>query len=140
MFAQDYEWYIRHLTEHVGMKPSDVEFVDNIASWCRQHGVDERDEHKPLKLVIANGNGARMLIAKQIPDQVLDQRVNETRIRSQLKSLSSDRADLLNSATKKLAYLFLKELSLSNPRLVYDDLAADDWIFEQMHRIGMFNP
>lgn len=138
MFMKDYEWYIRHLTEHVDMKPSQVEFVDNVASWCREHGVDETDERRPLRLV--SGDGVRMLISRVVPEQVLDERINAFRIRSQLRSLGSDRADRLNSATKKLAYLFLKEFSLTDPDLVYDDLAADEWVLEQMERIGMLSP
>jgi hypothetical protein len=138
MFTKDYEWYIRHLTEHAGMSFSEVLFVDNIASWCRRHGIDEADEHRPLKIV--TGKGVTLLIAKMIPDQILEERINATRIRSQLKSVSHDRADLLNSPEKKLAYLFLKELSLSNPDLAYDDLAADEWIFGELDRIGITNP
>lgn len=140
MIVQDYEGYIRHLTEHVSMKPSEVVFVDNIASWCQQHGVEERDERKPIRLVTSNGDEVRMLIAKEIPDQVLDERINAFRIRSQLMSLGQDRADLLDSPTKKLAYLFLREFALSNPSMVYDDLAAEEWVFEQMERIGMLGP
>ena len=48
--------------------------------------------------------------------------------------------DLLNSATKKIAYLFLKEYASSLPDLAYDELAADEWVFEQMDRIGMLRP
>jgi hypothetical protein len=57
-----------------------------------------------------------------------------------LRSLRADRADRLNSPTKKLAFLFLKELSQSDPDLVHDELAADEWVFEQMDRIGMLSP
>ncbi len=138
MFAKDYEWYIRHLTEHAGMKFSEVRFVDNVASWCRQHGIDEADKDKPLKIV--SGDGVRLLIAEMIPDQVLEERINAARIRSQLKSVNQDRADLLDSPEKKLAYLFLKELSSNNPDLAYDDLAADEWIFGELYRIGVTNP
>jgi hypothetical protein len=138
MFTKDYEWYIRHLTGHAGMHFSEVLFVDNIASWCRGHGIDEADEHKPLRIV--TGKGATLLIAKTIPDEILEERINATRIRSQLKSVSYDRADLLNSPEKKLAYLFLKELSMNNPDLAYDELAADEWIFGQLDRIGITNP
>jgi hypothetical protein len=138
MFTKDYEWYIRHLTGHAGMHFSEVLFVDNIALWCQRHGIDEADEHRPLKIV--TGKGVTLLIANMIPDQILEQRINATRIRSQLKSVSYDRADLLNSPEKKLAYLFLKELSLNNPDLAYDDLAADEWIFGQLYRIGITNP
>ncbi len=138
MFTKDYEWYIRHLTEHAGMTFSEILFVDDIASWCRRNGIKEADKHKPLKIL--TGAGARLLVASRIPDEILEERINATRIRSQLKSVYQDRADLLNSPEKKLAYLFLKELSLNNPELAYDDLAADEWIYGQLDRIGITNP
>ena len=75
MFVRDYEWYIRHLTEHVHMKPSDVVIVEDIASWCREHGVQESDRHKPLKLVTGNGSGRQMLIAAMIPDEIIEERI-----------------------------------------------------------------
>lgn len=140
MYVQDYEWYIRHLTEHVNMKPSDVLFVDSVALWCRDHGLEEDDERRPLKLLTGNGDGLQMLIAREITEEMLEERINALRIRNQLRNVSEDRSDRLNSATKKIAFLFLKEISLSIPGLVYDELAGDAWVFEQMERIGMFNP
>ncbi len=141
MFIRDYEWYIRHLTEHVHMVPSDVVIVEDVAAWCKEHGVPEKDEHKPLKLVVAgNERGSRMLIAEMIPDKVVEERITALRIRSQLKSVEYDRADLLNSSMKKVAYLFLKEYAGAIPDLADDELAADNWVFEQMDKLGMFNP
>jgi hypothetical protein len=140
MFVRDYEWYIRHLAEHVHMNPWDVVIVENVAEWCEEHGLPERDGNKPLKLVSGNGAGTRMLIAEMILDEVIEERVNALRIRSQLKSVGFDRAELLNSRTKKLAYLFLKEYASSIQELANDELAADDWVFEQMNQLGMFNP
>ncbi len=138
MFTKDYEWYIRHLTEHAGMTFSEILFVEDIASWCRKNGIREGDKHKPLKILTGERN--MLLVASMIPDEILEERINATRIRSQLKSVYQDRADVLNSPEKKLAYLFLKELSLNNPELAYDDLAADEWIYEQLDRIGITNP
>ena len=138
MFTKDYGWYIKHLTEHAGIRLSGVEFVENIASWCRLHGIEEVDDLKPLKII--TGNNARLLVAEIIPDDILEERINATRIRSQLKSVNRDRVDVLNSREKKLAYLFLKELSLDNPALANDDLAADEWIFGELDRIGITNP
>ncbi len=140
MFVRDYEWYIRHLTEHVHMKPSDVVIVEDVAGWCKEHGVPEKDAHKPLKLVAGNGAGPRMLIAEMIPDEVLEERITALRMRSQLRSVGFDRADLLNSDTKKVAYLFLKEYAATIPDLSDDEFMADNWVFEQMEQLGMFNP
>ena len=140
MFIRDYEWYIRHLTEHVHMKPTDVVIVESVAAWCTEHGMREKDEDKPLKLVSGNGAGPHMLIASMIPDQIIEQRLNALRMRSQLKSVAFDRVDRLNSATRKLAYLFLKEYAASIPDLAGDELASDEWVFEQMEQLGMFNP
>jgi hypothetical protein len=140
MFIRDYEWYIRHLTEHVHMKATDVVIVENVAAWCNERGMTERDKDKPLKLVSGNGAGPHMLIASMIPDQVIEERLNALRMRSQLKSVAFDRVDRLNSATRKLAYLFLKEYAASIPDLAGDELASDEWVFEQMEQLGMFNP
>ncbi len=140
MFVRDHEWYIRHLMEHVHMNPSDAVIVDDVAGWCKEHGLPEKDRRKPLKLVPANGKDRRMLIAEMIPDEVLEERITALRVRSQLKNVMKDRADLLNSDMKKVAYLFLKEYAAAIPDLAGDDLAQDEWVFEQMSRLGMFNP
>jgi hypothetical protein len=140
MFTKDYEWYIRHLTEHVHMRPTDVVIVEDVAAWCTEHGISERDRNRPLRFVSGNGAGPRMLIAAMIPDEVIEERINALRMRSQLKSVAFDRVDLLNSATRKLACLFLKEYAAAIPDLAGDDLASDEWVFEQMQQLGMFNP
>ncbi len=140
MFIRDYEWYIRHLTEHVHMKTTDVVIVESVAEWCKERGMRERDRNKPLKLVSGNGAGPHMLIAEMIADEVIEERINALRMRSQLKSVGFDRVDRLNSATKKLAYLFLKEYASSISELADDELSSDDWVFEQMDHLGMFNP
>ena len=118
----------------------DLVFVESVAGWCSEHGIREKDEQKPVKLVSANGTGRRMLVATMIPDKVIEERINAVRIRSQLKSVGSDRTEKLNSPTRKIAYLFLKEYASAMPELADDDLAADEWIFEQMERIGVFQP
>jgi len=140
MFVKDYEWYFKHLVEHLDMKASDLIIVESVAGWCREHGIGEKDEQKPVKLVSANGTGMRMLIANMIPDKVIEERINAVRVRSQLKNLGSDRTEKLNSPTRKIAYLFLKEYASAMPELAHDDIAADEWIFEQMERIGVFQP
>jgi len=140
MFIKDYEWYFKHLVEHLDMKESDLVIVESVAGWCREHGIKEKDEQKPVKLVSSNGTGRRMLVNGMIPDKVIEERINAARIRGQLKSIGSDWTEKLNSPTRKIAYLFLKEFASTMPELVYDDLAADEWIFEQMDHIGVFQP
>lgn len=140
MFVKDYEWYIRHLTEHVNMRPADVVIVENVAAWCAEHGLTERDGDRPLRLVSGNGAGPHMLIAAMIPDDVIEERLNALRMRSQLKSVAFDRVERLNSATRKISYLFLKEYASTIKDLAGDDLASDEWVFEQMEQLGMFNP
>ncbi len=76
MFVKDYEWYFKHLMEHLNMKESDLMIVESVAGWCREHGIREKDEQKPVKLVSANGTGRRMLIANMIPDKVIEERIN----------------------------------------------------------------
>jgi hypothetical protein len=67
----------------------------------------------------------------------MEERINALRIRSQLKNVASDRAELLDSDKKKLAYLFLSEYATSLPD-IEDELLADDWVFDEMQRLGFF--
>jgi len=75
-----------------------------------------------------------------IPEEVLEERIRALRIRSQLKSVGYDRADLLNSDTKKVAYLLLKEYAATVTELADDEIAADEWVFAQMQHLGMLKP
>jgi hypothetical protein len=140
MFVKDHEWYFRHLTEHVHMKPSDLIIVEDVAQWCGENGLTEKDPHRMLRLVPGNGSVPRMLITSMIPDEIVDERIRALRIRSQLKNVGYDRADRLNSDMRKIAYLFLEEYASAVPDLAGDDMAKDEWVFEQMEQLGMFKP
>jgi hypothetical protein len=106
MFIKDYEWYFKHLVEHLDMKESDLVIVESVAGWCREHGIKEKDEQKPVKLVSSSGTGRRMLVNGMIPDKVIEERINAARIRGQLKNIGSDWTEKLNSPTRKIAYFF----------------------------------
>ena len=138
MFTRDYEWYFKHLTEHVDLDPSDITFVENVAAWCREHAVRESDDRRPMKLVVRPDGGPRMVIAETIPDEVMEERINALSIRGQLRSVTVDRADLLDTSTKRIAYLFLKEYAAAIPHLADDDWAVDEWVLDQMDRLGIF--
>jgi hypothetical protein len=79
-----------------------------------------------------------MVIREYVPDEVIEKRINATRIRGQLQNVAFDRADLLDSHQKKLAYLFLAEYATSLPDIGNDELLADNWAFKEMERLGYF--
>lgn len=137
MNTGEYDELFRYLMEQCCFYPAEIVFVDDVAGCSREYGISEPDENKPMKLLPAEGRSFRMFISEYIPDQVIAQRINALRIRSQLKQVSGDRADLLNTPKKKLAYLFLSELS-SRMENFQDERAADDWAFQEMERLGFF--
>ena len=133
---EHYELF-RYLMEQLCLFPEDLIFVENVADRCREEGIIETDEERPMKLISKDGSGCRMLIKEFISDETLRERINALRIRSQLKNVAFDRADLLDSDRKRLAYLFLSEYAPSLPD-IRDDFLADDWAFDQMDRLGFF--
>jgi hypothetical protein len=133
---EHYELF-RYLMEQHCLFPEDILFVENIADWCKEHGIPETDGDRPLAIVSKEGAGCRILIKEHVSDRVMNERVNALRVRSQLKNVAFDRADLLNSDRKKLAYLFLSEFAVSLPD-VQDDFLADDWSFDEMEKLGFF--
>src|SRR3990172_13164353 len=134
MIARDYFELFRFLMEKDCLLQEDVVYVENISDWCREHGIAEPDSEKPFKIISKEGQGCRMLVRENIPDEIIDERINAMRIRGQLKNVAFDRADTLNSIHKKLAYLFLSEYALSLPETDDSELLADDWAFEAMER------
>jgi hypothetical protein len=133
---EHYELF-RYLMEQLCLLPEDLMFVENIADWCEKQGIPETDKERPLKLVSKDGSGCRMLIKEYISDEVIHQRINALRVRSQLNNVAFDRADALDSDRKRLAYLFLSEYAISLPGME-DDLLADEWAFDEMKRLGFF--
>lgn len=135
MNTREYYELFRYLIEQVCLLEQDLVFVEDIAHWCSEHGIPETDPERPMKLVAKEGSGCRMLIKEYVSAKIIRERINALRIRSQLKSVAFDRADLLDTDRKRLAYLFLYEYSASLPDAP-DDLLADDWVFGTMERLG----
>jgi hypothetical protein len=133
---EHYELF-RYLMEQHCLFPEDIIFVENIADWCKEHGVSDSDGERPLKIISKKDSDCRILIKENISYKTLNERINALRIRSQLKNAAVDRADLLDSDRKKLAYLFLSEFAVSLPD-IQDDFLADDWSFDEMERLGFF--
>jgi hypothetical protein len=133
---EHYELF-RYLMERHCLFAEDIAFVENIADWCRENGIPETDGERPLKIVSKEGSGCRILIKENISEKTMNERIDALRVRSQLKNVAFDRADLLDSDRKKLAYLFLSEFALSLPD-IQDDFLADNWSFDEMEILGFF--
>jgi len=138
MNARDYYELFRYLMEQYCLLQEDILFVEDISGWCKEHGIPETDRERPLKLISKEGYGCKMVIREYVPDKVIEKRINATRIRGQLQNVAFDRADLLDSHQKKLAYLFLAEYATSLPDIGNDELLADNWAFQEMERLGYF--
>jgi hypothetical protein len=138
MFAKDHYELFRYLMGEYCLRQEDMLFVDDIAAWCREQMIPEPDAERPFRLVLHSPQGCKMLIREGISDELIEQRINALRVRSQLKSVAVDVADRLNSDRKKLAYLFLSEYATSLPEIGGDLLLSDDWAFKEMERLGFF--
>lgn len=137
MNAREYFELFRYLMEQRCLFQEDIIFVESIAEWCGQHGIQETDRERPFRIISKDGQGCKMLIRDDLPEEVIDERINAMRIRGQLLNVAADRADKLDSIRKKLAYLFLSEYARSLPE-ANDDLLADNWAFGEMERLGYF--
>jgi hypothetical protein len=134
---ENYELF-RYLMQKYCLFPEDLVFVENIADWCREKGIAEPDRERPLRLISKGESGCKMLIKEDISADAVRERINASRIRSQLQNAAVDRGDLLDTDKKKLAYLFLSEYATSLPDL-QDELLADNWVFDELEKLGYFN-
>lgn len=139
LYAEDHKELFSYLMEVYCLRLEDMLFVNNIADWCRKQGIPEPDHERPLKLVLNSPQGCRMLISRMMPKKTVEQHINGLSIRSQIKGITDDPADRLNSDRKKLAYLFLAEYAASLPEMGEDELLADAWALKEMERLGFFN-
>jgi len=133
---ENYELF-RYLMQKYCLFPEDLVFVENIADWCKERGMAEPDRERPLRLISKGESGCKMLIKEDISAGAVWARINASRMRGQLQNAAFDRVDLLDTDKKKLAYLFLSEYATSFPDL-QDELLADNWVFEEMERLGYF--
>jgi len=139
MKAEKYGELFQYLKEQCSLLLEDIVFVSNISEWCADHGIHEHDsKERPFKLISEDGKRLRMLIRKHIPDTVIHERINALWVRSQLISVAFDKADVLDSDRKIMAFLFLSEYATSLPDLQEDKLIEDDWVFRELKRLGFF--
>jgi hypothetical protein len=137
MNASDYYELFRYLMEKHGLLEENILYVKNIADWCRKYNIPEPDTERPFKLISDEVYGCKMLIREDIPDSVIRERINAMRIRGQLQNVAFDRADMLDTPHRKLAYLFLSEYATSISD-INDALSADNWAFAEMEKLGFY--
>jgi hypothetical protein len=137
MNLREYFEVFRYLMEQQRLRQKDITFVENIAEWCREHDTPEPDSDKPMKLISEDGQERKMLIKENVPEGIIDERINAVRIRDQVTNAASSKVDMLDSPQRKLAFLFLNEFAYSLPE-IDDDLLADNWAFNEMERLGYF--
>ena len=138
MNAKDYEGLFKELLDRYCLFLVNVVFVDNVAEWCNSEGYDEPDKNKPLRLIADEEKGCKLLINEVIPEKVIDQRIKALSVRSALLNVARDRADMLDSEKKKLAYLFLSEYASTFPDVADDEIMADTWSFDELEKQGFF--
>lgn len=138
MNASEHYELFRYLNSRYCLLDEDIKFVESVADWCRGHGVEEPDPDKPLRLVPNDDSGCTVVIREQIAEKAIDDRIKALSVRSALINVAVDRARMLDSDRKKLAYLFLSEYAMTLPEVAGDELLADNWAFEEMEEMGFF--
>jgi len=136
MNTREYYELFRYLMGECCLAPESLLFVESVAGWCRGHTIPEPDAERPFKLVSDDNKVFRMLIKEDLSDEVIQQRINALGVRSQLENVAVDRAALLDTVKKRLAYLFLRELAVRSDN--DNERDADKWALEEMEKLGFF--
>ncbi len=79
-----------------------------------------------------------IFVREEIPDHIVDERINAMHIRGQVENVALDRADKLDSDEKKIVFLFLSEYALGLSDIEDNELLADNWAFDEMEKLGFF--
>jgi hypothetical protein len=138
MITKEHEPVFKRLLDNYCLFLVQIEFVESVHDWCRQQGVEEPDRQRPMKLVVNEDRGCRMVINENVPDRVVNDRIKALSVRSALTNVASNKAERLDSDKKKLAYLFLGEYAATLPGME-DEILADEWVFGEMEKLGFFN-
>lgn len=137
MYAKDHVEALSGLLQNYCGDSIEIQFTDDMASWCEANGLKARDDHDHIRLAEKGGGAVRLGILEIIPDDLVDERIKALSIRWSLQDVAHNLADRLDSDKKKLAYLLLKEYSTTLSELD-DELVADNWIHEELRKHGLF--
>ncbi|MGD2079762.1 MAG: hypothetical protein PVJ36_01355 [Nitrospirota bacterium] len=139
MNLKEHENDIKNLLKEYCLFLVEPVYVDNVAEWSKKSGFDEPDREKPLKLVVSEEKGCKLVMNEEVPDRVIEDRLKAMSVRDALQNVAEDREARLDSEKKKVAYLFLSEYGSHMPEHEDDELLIDNWAFKEMERLGYFN-
>jgi hypothetical protein len=137
MNTTDHEELIKDMISSYCLLSTKLSFVDSVHEWCRKNGLDEPDKNKPLRFILEGDRACTMVINDMLPKEIVEERINALRVRSALVNAANNRADMLDSERKKLAYLILSEYAVT-VQTPEDELLADQWVFNEMEKKGFF--
>jgi len=133
--AEEHYELFRFLMGQYCLQEENIESVPDIKSWCEEHGMEENEEDRPLKIVMEEG-ACKLLVRENLSGESLERRMNALRMRGQMiKQVPYDWADMLDDTRKKLAYLFLKEYARTLPGINEDQFREDEWAMGEMKRL-----
>lgn len=133
------EEHIKELLKEYCLFLVEPVFVENVAEWSKKQGFNEPDKEKPLKLVVSEEKGCKLVMREEVPDKVIDDRIKAMGVRDARQNVAEDRVAKLDNEKKKIAYLFLSEYGSHMPEHEDDELLIDNWAFSEMERLGYFN-
>jgi len=137
MNTKDHEDLIKDMISSYCLLSTELLFVDSVHNWCRENGIEDADRNKPLRLILEADKACKMVINDRVPREIVEERINALRVRSALVNVANNKADVLDSDRKKLAYLILSEYA-STSQNPDDELLADQWAFDEMEKKGFF--
>ncbi len=137
MFARDYEDVMQKLLERYCGPNTTLEFTNDMGVWCKDCGTTPPKPLAPIHLMNSEDGLWRLCLLEVTPEESVHERIKALSIRWALQSTTTNLADRLDSDKKKLVYLFLKEFAGTDPDL-NDELVADNWIFGELRKYGLF--
>ncbi len=135
VYARDYDAVLRSIGSEFFV--SAFSYVQNLASWAKQKGIDLSEPSQPMKLY-ARGETIILLVQAEIPREMLEDVVRALGVRWSLRDNVSDPSSLLDSVKKMLVYCFLKEYARTLRDLRGDELLEDEWALRKMEKLGFF--
>ena len=138
MNTTEHEDLIKDLISSYCLLSTELSFVDSVRDWCKDNDIEEPDREKPMRFIIQNDKACKLVVKDILLRKEVEKRLNALRVRSALVNVANNRADMLDSDRKKLAYLILNEYA-STVQTPDDELLADQWVFDELERKGLFN-